>query len=89
MLSLEPWDEVWRRNQHLAARLVSSGAVNSLLFIGPQRGGLALRPHRYRPLPGIEAVIPPLVIPRRYGGYRLLHRVASPRADASRPAVDQ
>ena len=71
-MSLEPWDEVWRRNQHLAARLVTSGAVASLVFVTPPAGGLALRARRYSPLPGVEVVTPPLVIPRRYGGHRVL-----------------
>lgn len=72
LLSLEPWDDVWRRNQHLASRLVRNGAVDSLLFVNPPRGGLALRATRHHPEPGVTVVTPPLVIPRRYGGHRLL-----------------
>src|SRR4051794_13181470 len=33
LLSLDPWDEVWRRNQHLAVRLVRLGLVESLVFV--------------------------------------------------------
>ncbi|WP_375493129.1 glycosyltransferase [uncultured Jatrophihabitans sp.] len=72
VLSLEPWDDVWRRNQHFAARLVRDPAVRDLLFVTPPRGGLAWRAQRHRPLPGVEVVTPPLLVPRRFGGYRVL-----------------
>lgn len=72
LLSLEPWDDVWRRNQHFAARLIRSGAVRSLIFVEPPRRGLALRARRHSPLPAIEVVTPPLLVPRRYGGHRVL-----------------
>ncbi len=72
LLSLEPWDEVWRRNQHLASRLVRNGSVASILFVNPPRGGLALRALRHQPEPGITVVTPPLLVPRRCGGHRLL-----------------
>jgi len=71
-VSLEPWDMVWRRNQHLAATLVRSGVVTSLTFVNPPTGGLALRARRHRPIPGIEVVTPPLVVPRRWGGHVVL-----------------
>ena len=32
-LSLEPWDEVWRRNQHLASRMVRLRPAMRLLFV--------------------------------------------------------
>ena len=69
MLSLEPWDAVWRRNQHLAARVVRSGAVRHLQFVTPPTPGLALRARRVSPEPGIDVITPPLVVPRRYGGH--------------------
>lgn len=72
LLSLEPWDEIWRRNQHLAARLVSSGVIRRLLFVTPPAGGLAVRASRFSPLPGVEVLTAPLVVPRRYGGHYLL-----------------
>jgi glycosyltransferase involved in cell wall biosynthesis len=34
-LSLEPWDEVWRRNQHMAAELLRLRPSMRLLFAGP------------------------------------------------------
>lgn len=35
VVSLEVWDEVWRRNQHLVAGLLRSGAVRRVLFVEP------------------------------------------------------
>lgn len=33
--SLEPWDEVWRRNQHLIAGLLRTGVIDRVLFVEP------------------------------------------------------
>lgn len=33
--SLERWDEVWRRNQHLVAALLRAGTVRRVLFVEP------------------------------------------------------
>lgn len=35
VISLEVWDEVWRRNQHLVAGLLRSGKVRRVLFVEP------------------------------------------------------
>lgn len=35
VVSLEVWDEVWRRNQHLVAGLLRSGRVARVLFVEP------------------------------------------------------
>ena len=51
MLSLEAWDGVWRRNQHLAARLVQDGLVGSLVFATPPAGGLTVRARPESPYP--------------------------------------
>ncbi len=72
VLSLEPWDQVWRRNQHFAAELVASGAVGSLLWVSPPAGGLSVRASKSRPVAGIEVVQPPLIVPRRWGGHRVI-----------------
>lgn len=67
LLSLEPWDDVWRRNQYFAANLVRSGAVSRLLFLEPP----ALHPsgaRRREPIPGIHVVPLQLRIPKRLGG---------------------
>ena len=41
LVSLEPWDQVWRRNQHLVAELVGQQLVGSVVFIEP---AMAARP---------------------------------------------
>src|SRR5205823_5312478 len=71
-LSIEPWDDVWRRNQHLASRLVMQPGIGRVTFIGPPRPGFAGRAVRSTPLPSIEVITPPLVVPRRLGGHRPL-----------------
>lgn len=40
VVSLEVWDEVWRRNQHLIAGLLRSGAARRVLFVEPPRDTL-------------------------------------------------
>ena len=35
VISLEVWDEVWRRNQHLIAGLLRTGRVDRVLFVEP------------------------------------------------------
>ncbi|MHA3704362.1 glycosyltransferase [Jatrophihabitans sp. YIM 134969] len=67
VLSLEPWDDVWRRNQHLVAALLATGLVGDVVFVEPPA---ARRPRRFRPRPGVEVVRPPLLLPRRLGGLR-------------------
>jgi teichuronic acid biosynthesis glycosyltransferase TuaH len=71
-LSVEPWDGVWRRNQPLAAGLVDARAVESVLYVEPPAGGLAVRARWHRPRAGVEVVTPPLVVPRAHGGYPVL-----------------
>ena len=67
LVSLEPWDDVWRRNQHLAAQLTASGAVSRLLFLEPP--ALTLRGGTPRePVPGVRVVPLQLRIPKRVGG---------------------
>ena len=34
-VSLEPWDEVWRRNQHLVTRLRADGVLGDVLYVEP------------------------------------------------------
>ena len=63
LFSLEPWDEVWRRNQHLASRIAGTVDVESVVFVTPPRGGLALRARRHHPMPGVEVVEPPYIEP--------------------------
>ena len=72
LVSLEPWDDVWRRNQHLASRLVRSAAIGRLDFVTPPRSGFAARGTHWSPQRGVDVVTPPLVVPRRFGGHRPL-----------------
>jgi glycosyltransferase involved in cell wall biosynthesis len=65
LLSLEPWDAVWRRNQYLASELTSQGLVRALTYVEPAQPG---RGRRLSPIPCVDVVRPPLVIPRRFGG---------------------
>lgn len=67
-VSLEPWDTTWRRNQHLAARLVRQGLASRLLFVEPPV--LGQRRHRWCPEPGVEVLRPALLGPKRAGGLR-------------------
>ena len=36
-IALEPWDEVWRRNQPLCAELVRSGGARRIVYVEPPR----------------------------------------------------
>ena len=67
LLSLEDWDQVWRRNQHLATRLVGRGAVRELHFLEPPTLGRQSRPVR-DPRPGVCAIPLGLRLPKRFGG---------------------
>lgn len=50
-LSLEPWDEVWRRNQHMASELLQLRPSLRLLFVGnPVDVAWALRNGRMPPM---------------------------------------
>jgi glycosyltransferase involved in cell wall biosynthesis len=65
VVSLEPWDQVWRRNQHLVAELLAQQLVGSVVFVEPPMAG---RSEVRTPLPRVTAVRPPLALPRRTGG---------------------
>ena len=77
LLSLEPWDATWRRNQHLVSQLIEQDLVASVAFINPpvkMRHIPAIRPLR-----GVRVVTPHLVIPRQRGGGVLVAREVSAR----------
>jgi glycosyltransferase involved in cell wall biosynthesis len=72
LLSLEPWDDVWRRNQHLLSALVRSGAVSQGVFVNPPvRHG---RPSWQQPLAGVRVYQPVQRIPSRAGGLAVIGR---------------
>ncbi|WP_166509568.1 glycosyltransferase [Blastococcus sp. TF02-8] len=73
LLSLEEWDDVWRRNQHLTAELVRSGAVTQVDFFEPPLLRGTSRSDR-SPLPGVRAVPLALRLPKRVGGLAELGR---------------
>jgi teichuronic acid biosynthesis glycosyltransferase TuaH len=67
VISLEPWDDVWRRNQHLSVELVRQGLVTSLWFVEPPVR--STHPTRLRQVrPGIVAVAPTARLPKTLGG---------------------
>ena len=72
VISLEPWDQVWRRNQHLATQLIKQGLVSELFFIEPPIWAMA--PRHGRPMPGIRTIAPTLRLPKRLGGLAPLAR---------------
>lgn len=77
--SLERWDEVWRRNQHLVAALLRAGTVRRVLFVEPPadptsdlagrrhpRVGAGLRPEPAGTAPGrLWLYQPTKPLPRR------------------------
>jgi teichuronic acid biosynthesis glycosyltransferase TuaH len=65
LLSLEPWDLVWRRNQHLVSELVRQELVGEMLFVEPPQPGA---PRAFSPQRRIRVVRPRLPIPQRTGG---------------------
>lgn len=69
LLSAEPWDDHWRRNQHLAAQLVRQGLVSRLLFVEPATSAPR---HAHCPEAGITVVTPRRRLPNRLGGTRVL-----------------
>jgi glycosyltransferase involved in cell wall biosynthesis len=67
LLSLEPWDQVWRRNQHFSAELLRQGLARRIVFVNPPAWAAAA-PHE--PVPGIRVVTPRRRLPNRLGGIR-------------------
>ena len=49
VLSLEAWDQVWRRNQYLVAGLLQAGHVRKVLFVEPAADPLYSLVTRHRP----------------------------------------
>ena len=72
MLSLEPWDDVWRRNQHLVTALVDDRFVDHVTFVEPavRRGEVVERQINSF----VTAVRPVKPIPDRLGGKQWVAR---------------
>ena len=66
LLSLEPWDDTWRRNQHLAARLVTLGLVRRVWFVAPSAKLRRVPPTT--PLEGVRVTTPTRLLPQHRGG---------------------
>lgn len=90
LISLEAWDEVWRRNQHLIAGLLRTGRVDRVLFVEPPRDVLhdvRRRRHPQLGAPGPREVHLPGVGPRRlwtWRPYKALPRRMDPGGDSRR-----
>ena len=69
LISLEPWDDVWRRNQHLASRLPTLGLADHVTFVNPARWTDVAE---YSPVPGVTVITPRRRIPKRLGGLRFV-----------------
>jgi len=71
VISLDPWDEVWRRNQHLASRLIALGLAEHVTYVNPASSDKV--PDR-TPVPGVTVVSPRRRVPKRLGGLRFVAR---------------
>lgn len=69
LISLEPWDTMWRRNQHLVHELVGQGLLDRVVFVEPPRPGRGRS--SWAPEPGVAVLRPSLFVPKRVGGQRL------------------
>lgn len=67
LISLERWDDTWRRNQHLAAGLVRSGVARNVVFVEPPERGMHSM-GKAQPFGGVRVLSPPLRAPRSLGG---------------------
>ena len=77
LVSLDPWDQVWRRNQHLATSLLQQGLVQELLYVEPPGRGLGrvvLTPSGHGP----ELLNGPRALPRSLGGDIVLAHLLQP-----------
>lgn len=70
LISLEPWDQVWRRNQHFATQLVEQGLASRVVFVEPPLLSAAA-PTTRDVSPRVLAVRPALRVPKRAGGLLL------------------
>lgn len=52
VVSLEPWDDVWRRNQHLVTGVLRQDPAARVLFVEPEVDALHAVTHGRAPVPG-------------------------------------
>lgn len=87
VISLEPWDRVWRRNQHLVAGLLRSDPTLRVLFVEPavdplhalRRGTAPDRPRGLRRGPHLPGIDPDALW--LYEPLKALPRRVDPRQD--------
>jgi len=65
LISLEPWNDTWRRNQHLVHELIAGGQVREVVFVEPA----ARTTRTFAPENGVTVVRPRRLLPKRLGGY--------------------
>ena len=70
LISLEPWDATWRRNQHLVSQLVAQDLLERVVFVEPPSPGRGRG--RWSPALGIDVLRPSLFVPKRVGGLALV-----------------
>ena len=68
LLSLENFDEVWRRNQHFVHQLLVQGFASQVIFVAPPASD---GPREWHPAHGVTVVVPPLYVAPRFGGILL------------------
>src|SRR5215472_17526630 len=68
LLSSEPWDEVWRRNQQLASRIPDT------VFVEPARKGVSAR---WREECGVAVLTPAKPLPLRWPAGTAIHARAT------------
>ena len=86
-VSLEPWDDIWRRNQFLVAGWARRFPQRRVLFVGPPRR-VGTRGPQFSPegLPNVRVVRPPKLLPERLQVGRVVNRRAM-RAYVKRAAA--
>ena len=77
VVSLDPWDEVLRRNQHLVTAMLDAGRVSEVVYIDPVRRGRSLPP--LHPRPGLTVLRPGALVPGRYDDRRSVALAVRPQ----------
>ncbi|HVF20785.1 MAG TPA: glycosyltransferase [Mycobacteriales bacterium] len=79
VVSLEVWDDVWRRNQHLVAQLLAQRLVDHVTWVNPPGRSSS----SWSPLPHCDVVTPRRRLPKRAGGLITTGRAVRRVADAA------
>lgn len=76
VVSLDPWDQVWRRNQHLVVSMLRQGLVREVVYVEPARRG-TVHVQVHRPQDSVQAVRPVRMLPQVLGGVAVLARTVT------------